>query len=121
MRIKGEHLHRVRAVTTWAIRAVSFVAVALGLYLFLKKLAFGVGSGSFENVFRIWDGTGEGQSTYRGLSLIAVGLTAGLLAPRLARWIITMPPTGCPACGYSAAAGAPCPECGYRDEDEPRA
>lgn len=115
MRISARHIHTWRAITTWAIRLPAAAAVAYGCYLVLKKIAFGVGTGRPDMILDVWQGIGEEHDTYQGLSMIVIGLAAGVLAPRLSRWIIAMPPTGCPSCGYAAAPGGPCPECGYRD------
>lgn len=53
------------------------------------------------------------------VALAGAGLLLALASPRLARWIITIPETGCPACGYARPEHAEpkCPECGYRYSD----
>ncbi|MCC6660181.1 MAG: hypothetical protein IT437_04775 [Phycisphaerales bacterium] len=106
-------IHAARAVATWGVRAPSAAAVALGAYLLLKKVAFGIGTGQVRVIYDIYEGVGEGHDTYKGLALVVVGVACGLLSRRMARWIVTVPETGCPACGYAVQGSGPCPECGY--------
>jgi hypothetical protein len=109
-------IHTARAVTAWALRGAGVVLLAVGGYLFLKRLLFaiGMGSGGFDQIFRVYMEIGEGMSTYRGLAMVMVGGVLVVFARRLARWIVSMPERGCPSCGYAGAAGDKCPECGLR-------
>ncbi|MBK7404185.1 MAG: hypothetical protein IPJ41_06020 [Phycisphaerales bacterium] len=103
-----------RALAVWAIRAAALSLLATGAYLFLKKLFFaiGFGPGGFEHMFRVFTEVGEQQSTYRGLSMLAVGSALALGAKHIARWIIALPDEGCPRCGYAGPVNDTCPECG---------
>lgn len=105
-----------RAAVTWAARAAAAVLLAWGGYLFLKKLFFalGQGPGGFDHMFRVYTEIGEGHSTYRGMAAIMIGAALAVLSRRLARWIIAMPETGCPTCGYAGSSSDTCPECGLR-------
>lgn len=109
-------VHAWRAAVTWGVRAPSALAVAVGAYLLIKKVAFGMGTGDLATIYNIFEGVGEGHDTYKGLALVVVGVTCGLLSRRIARWIVTVPDAGCPGCGYARLVGDACPECGYRDE-----
>lgn len=95
------------------------ILVASGAYLATKKLLFGLGTRQPETIVDVYEGIGEGHSFYRGLALLAVGFALGAAAPRLAAWIIVLPTSGCPRCGYKTtiAPGAPCPECGLAADD----
>ncbi len=113
----------LRGCATWVIRSVAVILVAVGAYLMLKRLAFGVGVWDFETALQVWQGIGEEQSFYRGIALVLTGLLLGLFSRRIAAWVIAMPPTGCPQCGYAVApptgrtAPPRCPECGLPLED----
>lgn len=110
-------IHAWRALATWLMRAPAVALVTIGTYLALKKVLFGVGTGHLEMIHSVWEDVGEQHSLYRGVSMVAVGLVLGALAPRLARWIVTLPPSGCPRCGYAATDDQPCPECGLAPDD----
>lgn len=113
-RLTPAHVNTARTLTIWGIRAIAVILIAVGLYLFLKKALFGVGSGVgfFEMTFQVWDDTGEMHSTYRGLAMIAVGAGLAFGSRRIARWVVSTPEEGCPRCGYSGAVTGTCPECG---------
>jgi len=61
---------------------------------------------------------------YRGLAMVLVGVPLGWWLRKASAWVIAMPPTGCPQCGYavappsSVAPPSRCPECGLRLEPE---
>ncbi len=112
-------VNSVRTVVVWCLRGVAVVLLAEGAYLFLKKLFFAIGmitshnpTYGFFHMFRRMEGIGEGQSTYRGLAMLVVGGALAFGAKRIARWMIAMPVTGCPRCGYDGAVNSICPECG---------
>jgi hypothetical protein len=112
--IDPERINRHRARVVWGIRGVAATAGSLGAYLVLKRLIFGAGIGDFQMALQSFMETGETHSFSRGLAMVAVGAVLGILSRPLARWIIAMPPAGCPRCGHLPAPGAagPCPECG---------
>ncbi|HZW10868.1 MAG TPA: hypothetical protein VFF69_13285 [Phycisphaerales bacterium] len=115
-RLTPAHVNAARTLAAWGVRVAALALLAVGCYLFLKKLLFGLGSGQgLEMTFQVWDNTGEEQSTYRGLAMIAVGAALAAGARRIARWVVSAPETGCPRCGYAGAATDTCPECGLRD------
>lgn len=113
--MKGQTIHAARAVAVWSLRGAAVALLAGGAYLLVKKLAFGIGTGSLASIGDYYDGVGEGHGTYRGLALIAVGVAVGLCSRLIARWIVVLPATGCAKCGYELGSPAPakCPECGY--------
>jgi hypothetical protein len=80
-----------RGVAMWVMRSVSAGAVLYGAYLVIKKVLFGIGSGQVDMIFGVWEGTGEGHSLYRGLSMIVVGVALGLASRRLAAWVFAVP------------------------------
>ena len=114
LRLTPTHINTTRALMAWCIRSAAVVLMAMGSYLFLKKLFFAIGQDGrgFTHMFRVYREIGEGLSTYRGLSMLFVGVVLALSATRLARWMIAMPATGCPKCGYDGAVNDTCPECG---------
>lgn len=116
-------INMVRGWVTWAVRCVALILVVTGLYLVLKRFTLGLGDNfNFNLIFRTYEGTGEGQSMYRGIAMALVGLPLGFWSRKIAAWVIAMPPTGCPQCGYAVAPPdggvwpAKCPECGLRLE-----
>lgn len=116
-RLSHRDIHAWRAVATWLMRAPAVALITVGAYLALKKLLFGVGTRNLDMIYDVWEGVGEGHSFYRGLAMIAVGAALGVMAPRLARWVVTIPARGCPRCGYAADEDQPCPECGLPPDD----
>lgn len=122
--IAPERINALRGMTTWCVRGVSVVLTALGAYLMLKRLALAVGTLNPELAFLTWQDIGESQSFYRGVGMVLIGAALGLFSRRVAAWVIAMPPTGCPQCGYAVApptGSAPparCPECGLRLGDD---
>lgn len=116
VKLTPSHVNAARTLLAWGLRAVAVVLLAVGCYLFLKKLLFGLGSGQgMEKTFRVWNDTGEEQSTYRGLAMITVAAVLAIGSRRIARWVISAPEEGCPRCGYAGAVNDTCPECGQRD------
>lgn len=109
-------IHHARGGILLFARAVAASLVVLGLYLFLKRVLFGVLSGpGLAQMMRTWDNVGEEHSFYRGVAMIAVGTALGVLSDQLARWIVPVRPYACPACGYGPATGEEvnrCSECG---------
>jgi len=118
IRITPDRINALRGCAMWVIRSVSIILIAVGAYLMLKRLALGIGTMDFGLAFRRWDDVEEMQSFYRGIGMVVVGAALGVLSRRIAAWVIAMPPTGCPQCGYAvapptgAAPPARCPECG---------
>ncbi|MCL4741060.1 MAG: hypothetical protein KJZ54_02550 [Phycisphaerales bacterium] len=120
--IAPERINAMRALCTLAARAAAVWCVAFGAYLFLKKILFAVGVGDPSHAFRVFMEDGDMQSTYRGLAMIAVGVALAVLSRRIALWVVPVPATGCPRCGYPTPdAEGRCPECGLpgfvRDSD----
>ncbi len=118
-RFSTQQVNAVRAIVTWTIRAIAIILLATGAYLSLKRLVLGLGNNfDLRLIFQTWQGIGEEQSMYRGIAMMMVGGTLAGLSRVLAAWIIAMPPTGCPRCGYAVTlpdGTAPterCPECG---------
>lgn len=110
----------VRTLAVWCLRAASTLLVAVGMYLILKRVFFGVGVSDFTMVHRVYQGVGEDNSLYRGLAMVAVGAGLGLASARIARWMVPVPARGCPGCGYAAADDAgKCPECGLELAGKP--
>ncbi len=111
---------RVRAIALWTVRAVAVVLVCYGVYLILARLVFAFvvsPNPGFSNV-QMWMGTAEDHGWVRGWPMVGVGLTLALLSRRLTRWMIGVPDSGCPCCGYSDRAPRVCSECGL-DHGEP--
>ena len=113
--MRAATVHSVRAIVCWTLRILGVLTVAFGAYLFLKRLAFGIGSGSFEGAFQAWTGVGEDHSAYRGIAMVVVGTALAVVSRWVARWAIVTPGGGCPRCGYDMKPDEPCPECGWRD------
>jgi len=88
--------------------------LAVGAYLVIKKVSFGVGAGDADLIFRIWEGIGETHSLYRGIALLLVGSALAVASRRVAAWVVVVPERGCPGCGYAGASRErhACPECG---------
>ncbi len=106
-------IHTFRWRVFIAIRLVALVMCVSGMHLFLKRIFFWLGgAGSFRDILTNHMEIGENMAIYRGLSLIILSLSLWFLARSLARRIITMPPQGCPKCGYEGASGDTCTECG---------
>lgn len=114
MKLSTESVHSARALATWIVRGASVSLVAMGTYLFLKRLAFGLIVRNFEAAFGVWMDVGEEHSASRGLAMVAVGITLALLSRRIVRWAIVPAASGCAGCGYPEAASEVCPECGAR-------
>lgn len=114
MRVMPEDVNTYRGVAVWVLRSISVALLAVGTYLVLKKILFGIGVGDPQMIYRVWEDVGEGHSFYRGLAMLLTGAGLGLASSRLARWAIAVPPDGCPRCGYGPGAqdSARCPECG---------
>ncbi len=111
--IPPERINAVRAIVTLVVRVAAVWCLGFGAYLFLKKVLFAVGIGDPSHAFRVFMEDGDMQSTYRGLALMAVGVVLGLLSRRIGTWIVTVPATGCPRCGYPTPdSEGRCPECG---------
>lgn len=118
-KISTQRINLVRGVVTWALRAVALTLVATGVYLFLKRFIMGLGSGlDFKLIFQTWESL-DHQPVYGGIAMALVGLPLGFWSKKIAAWVIAMPPTGCPQCGYAVSppeGGAwppgKCPECG---------
>ncbi|HRQ71830.1 MAG TPA: hypothetical protein PLU35_02250 [Phycisphaerales bacterium] len=107
--IPPERINALRAIGTLVVRTAAVWCLVFGAYLFLKKVLLAVAS----HAFRMFMADGDMQSTYRGLALMAVGVLLGLLSRRIGAWIVPVPATGCPRCGYPTPdAEGRCPECG---------
>jgi len=113
--MRAETVHAARAVTVWSIRGIAGAMLVAGAYMVIKKVTFGVGVLDPHMIFDVWEGTGEGHDTYRGLASLLVGGGLAASSRAVARWVIAAPATGCIRCGYELSAPPPakCPECGY--------
>lgn len=112
--IRPQTVNAARAIMTWALRAIALALVALGLYLVLKKVGFGIGTSQPRMIYDVFTDTGEGHALYRGIAMILVGVPIGLLSRRLAAWMIVVPSNACPACGHDTERtdDGRCTECG---------
>lgn len=117
-------INMLRGVVVWVLRALATVLLAIGLYLVLKRVLFGLATGQLELIYNVWEGIGEGNSFYRGLAALMVGLAIAIGSERVSKWIIAVPPESCPRCGYEQprpAGTAVCPECGLCATVDPQA
>jgi hypothetical protein len=112
-------INTCRGIATWAIRATSLILLAIGAYLVLKRVALALVTREPQTAFMVWEGTGEEQSFYRGLAMLAVGAALGITSRPLARWALSALPEGCPRCGYEKVDQPRCPECGLTGFDSP--
>jgi hypothetical protein len=120
-RVRPADVNAVRAWVTWALRAVALTLGACGAYLALKRLIFGLGQGDPLIAWKGYMEVGESDSLSRGIALIALAGALAWGSRRIAHWVVTVAPDGCPACGYTGPGrDGLCPECGLR-LDEPRA
>ncbi|GJQ30533.1 MAG: hypothetical protein HBSAPP03_24170 [Phycisphaerae bacterium] len=114
--LSPRHVLGTRVIVLWALRVVSVVLVAVGLYLVIKRVLFAFISGmGFMNMLTTWEGVGEEHSLYRGLAFMAVGGTLAAISGVLAIWIIPAMAYMCPKCGYEPPTRddpSRCPECG---------
>jgi hypothetical protein len=118
MTISPSHVNRCRGWVLWALRIIAVSLVAVGVYLCLKRIFLAVGTGSWSMATQVWEGAGETASFYRGTAMLVVGGAMAGLSRRVSRWIIAMPPDGCPRCGHPRSPGAlRCQECGLRWEN----
>lgn len=120
-RVRPADVNALRAWATWVLRAAGVGLTAWGAYLVLKRLVFGIGQGDPMSSLRSYTDTGEGESLSRGVALLVVGGVLGWGSARIARWMVSVAPEGCPGCGYSGPGrDGLCPECGLRLEDPAR-
>lgn len=114
MIITPAHVNAWRARTQWVLRGVAFLLIASGSYLCLKRIVFGVITGDFRMVTRVWTQFGETATMSRGVAMLLVGVGIAVFGRRLSRWIITLPPNTCPRCGHvrTLGGGTKCTECG---------
>jgi hypothetical protein len=47
------HINTIRGVTVWIIRTCAVILIAAGLYLCLKRVFFGLGTGRVRDAFTI--------------------------------------------------------------------
>ncbi|GIK19337.1 MAG: hypothetical protein DYG93_05595 [Leptolyngbya sp. PLA2] len=121
--IPPERINALRAIATLVVRGVAVWCLGFGAYLFLKKALLAVSIGDLTHMFRVYMDDGDMHSTSRGLALMVVGSVLALLSRRVAGWVVPVPATGCPRCGYPTPdSEGRCPECGLpgfeRDESE---
>src|SRR5438128_2554516 len=115
-------INTCRGIGVWAVRAVALVLLMAGAYLVLKRVAIAaIWRDPAQAFFAFGDSIGESHSFYRGLSMLAVGAALALTSGRLARWVFSMPPAGCPRCGYEKVESNRCPECGLAGFSPPPA
>lgn len=112
MQLPPQRINACRAVVSWCARAAGIALIACGGYLVLKRVLLGLAVGDLTMIFQVYEEVGETQSFSRGLAMVIVGAALGLLARRIATWIVTPPHTGCPGCGYEKVDSDRCPECG---------
>ncbi len=118
--IQPRHIHEIRAVSLWGVRLLAAGLIVYGCYLVSARLLFGlIGNGDLTFAFRVWNGIGSDHGVYRGVPMIGVGVFLAVTGPRLVRWIITCPESGCPRCGYPGTGK--CPECGLDGPDDAKA
>ena len=117
--MKAERIHDARAVALWAIRSIGLALTGWGVFMVSARLLYGtLGTGQPRTAWTVWMDVGQTHGVFRGLPLIAIGLALAFFARGLARWIVAVPGSGCPGCGYERTTGD-CPECGYAPPGEP--
>ena len=115
----AQQIHRVRTVGLWSVRTIAAVMIAFGLYLFLKRMIFGMMIGDPVMPFHVHMEIGETHSTSRGPAMAIVGLAMFLLSRWMMTWIFPPQFAGCPRCAYpvpeakDASNANRCSECGY--------
>jgi hypothetical protein len=109
-------INQVRGFITWGVRGVALVLVVVGIYYLLKRTVFGAASGDMRGALTAYMGVGEGHEVAIGIACVAVGAALALLSRHLARWVIVMPPSGCPQCGHAGITAEMdrCTECGLQ-------
>jgi len=115
MRIRPSDVNAVRGVFRWALRGSAVFLVTYALYLIGGRLFFGavMMKGQVENAWSTWNGTGADHGMARGVPMLLIGLALVVLNERIARWVVAVPPAGCPGCGYAGSGrDGRCPECG---------
>ncbi len=116
----AQQIHRVRTVGLWSVRTIAAALITYGIYLFLKRMIFGVMIGDPAMPFQVHMEIGETHSTSRGPAMAIVGLAMFLLSRRMMGWVFPPPFAGCPRCAYPVPEGMDgsspdrCPECGYQ-------
>jgi len=119
MTLETRTIHASRALLTWLIRATAVAMIAVGLYWIGARLVFALlGNGDLISAFKVWSGVGSEHGIFRGLPLTLIGAVLATASRRIARWVITVPESGCPSCAYArpSDAAGPCPECAYGSE-----
>lgn len=106
MLIPTNSINAWRALVVWVCRAAALILITLGTYLFLKRILWGVLNGDPFMPFDTWDEVAESNSTFRGIAMIAVGIPLALLSRWIARWVVIVPSSACPGCGYDTHAGS---------------
>jgi hypothetical protein len=114
-RIRAADVNAVRGIVTWVLRAVGVGVMSIGLYLTLKPILLAIAVGDTNMAHAVYSGVGESHPHTRGVAKLAVGGIHANGSVRLARWIVPVPPRGCPGCGYAGPGrDGICPECGLR-------
>ncbi|MGP1347578.1 MAG: hypothetical protein ACTS3F_13050 [Phycisphaerales bacterium] len=109
-----QRIRSTRALVMWLVRVVGSAMVALGVYLLVKQLVFGLMVGHPSRAWQIYQGVGEWHIASHGAAAAVVGLPMVLLSRRIARFVVAMPDRGCPGCAYTGErdGNGKCPECG---------
>jgi len=114
MSLAASRINHRRAAVCSVIRAAAVCALAVGAFFVVKRLVFGVLTGSIRDAWAVFMGTGESHEFSMRLALLGAGAVAAAASGRLARWIVVLPSEACPACGYGGITSRMdrCPECG---------
>ena len=114
----------VRGVLVWALRLAAVALIAFGVYLISARVVFSavLNAGGFMGGIRTWGGdigaVASGHGWVRGWPMLAIGVAFALASRPIARWIVRVPDTTCPGCGYDGEitnqSTDRCPECGLK-------
>lgn len=121
MRLTPSRINNLRGIVTWVLRALGLWLILHSTVLCVNRILFGFANQDWQYAFLIWEDVGEDHGLFNGVPMFLVGVVLAAAARPLSRWIITMPPDGCPRCGQVRTPGADdrCPECGLTGLDEP--
>jgi len=96
------------------VRAIAAGVLALGAILVVKRLAFAAMQGGLRAAYEAYMGVGEWHEASLAVGLLAVGAAAAWGSRSIATWLVPVPASACPACGYEGLKSRMdrCPECG---------
>lgn len=111
--MRNSHVLAIRLWVLLTTRLAGIAVFAVGLFLVLKRIAFGaIKPGGWSTVFMAWsDGTGETDDLTAGIGMMPVGALIAGLAGLIASWSVRDPGDACARCGHDGGV-SPCSECG---------